>query len=44
MGYSYSGVLSCDDFTAYNGDLVKAQHKCQAHLLCHIKKLIKIPG
>ncbi|WP_430794663.1 IS66 family transposase [Trichormus azollae] len=44
MGYSYSGVLSCDDFTAYNGDPVKAQHKCQAHLLRHFKKLIKIPG
>ena len=44
MGYSYSGVLSCDDFTAYKGDLVKAQYKCQAHLLGHFKKLIKISG
>jgi transposase len=44
VGYSYSGVLSCDDFTAYNGNPVKAQHKCQAHLLRHFKKLIKIPG
>ncbi|MEO3706548.1 hypothetical protein [Trichormus azollae] len=32
MGYSYSGVLSCDNFTAYKGDPVKAQHKYQAHL------------
>ncbi|MEO3703489.1 hypothetical protein [Trichormus azollae] len=44
MGYSYSGVLSCDDFTTYNGDPLKAKHKCQAHLLPHFKKLIKIPG
>jgi transposase len=44
VGYSYSGVLSCDDFTAYNGDPLKAQHKCQVHLLPHFKKLIKIPG
>jgi transposase len=44
VGYSYSGVLSCDDCTAYNGDPLKAQHKCQAHLLRHFKKLIKIPG
>jgi hypothetical protein len=44
VGYSYSGVLSCDDFTTYNSDLVKAQHKCQAHLLCNFKKLIKIPA
>jgi transposase len=27
-----------------NGDPVKAQHKYQAHLLPHFKKLIKIPG
>ena len=44
MGYSYSGVLSSNDFTAYKGDPVKAQDKCQAHLLRHFKKLIKIPG
>jgi transposase len=44
VGYSYSGVLSCNDFTAYNGNLVKAQYKCQAYLLYHFKKVIKIPG
>jgi transposase len=32
VGSSYSGVLSCDDFTAYNGYAVTAQQKCQAHL------------
>jgi transposase len=44
VGSSYSGVLSCDDFTTYNVDPVKAEHKCQAHLLPHFKKLIKISG
>jgi transposase len=44
VGYSYSGVLNCNDFTTYKGDPLKAQHKCQAHLLPHFKKLIKIPG
>jgi hypothetical protein len=44
VGYSYSGVLSCNDFTAYNSNAVKAEYKCQAYLLCHFKKLIKIPG
>ncbi|WP_266889024.1 hypothetical protein [Trichormus azollae] len=32
MGSSYSGVLSSDDFTAYNNYPVTTQHKCQAHL------------
>ena len=32
VGSSYSGVLSSDDFTAYNGYPVTAQQKCQAHL------------
>jgi hypothetical protein len=32
VGSSYSGVLSSDDFTAYNGYAVTAQQKCQAHL------------
>jgi hypothetical protein len=44
MGSRYSDVLSCDDFTPYNGDPLKAQYKCQAYLLPHLKKLIKIPG
>ena len=32
VGSSYSGVLSSDDFTAYNAYPVTAQQKCQAHL------------
>jgi transposase len=32
VGSSYSGVLSCDHFTAYKGYGVTAQQKCQAHL------------
>jgi transposase len=32
LGSSYSGVLSCDHFTAYNGYAATAQQKCQAHL------------
>jgi transposase len=44
VGSSYSGVLSSDDFTAYNGYPVTAQQKCQAHLPRHFKRLIKIPG
>jgi transposase len=44
LGSSYSGVLSSDDFSAYNGYPVKAQQKCQAHLRRHFKKLITLPG
>ena len=44
LGSSYEGVLSSDDFSAYNGYPVKAQQKCQAHLRRHFKKLIKLPG
>lgn len=44
LGSSYEGVLSSDDFSAYNGYKVIAQQKCQAHLRRHFKKLIKIPG
>lgn len=44
LGSSYSGVLSSDDFSAYNGYKVIAQQKCQAHLRRHFKKLIKLPG
>lgn len=44
LGSSYEGVLSCDDFSAYNGYPVKAQQKCQAHLRRHFKKLTKLPG
>jgi hypothetical protein len=44
VGSSYSGVLSCDHFTAYKGYGVTAQQKCQAHLPPNFKTLIKIPG
>ena len=44
MGSSYSGVISSDDFTAYNDYAVTAQQKCQAHLPRHFKTLTKIPG
>jgi transposase len=44
LGSSYSGVLSSDDYSAYNGYPVKAQQKCLAHLRRHFKKLIKLPG
>lgn len=44
LGSSYEGVLTSDDFSAYNGYSVKAQQKCLAHLRRHFKKLIKIPG
>jgi transposase len=44
LGSSYSGVLSSDDFSVYNGYDVKAQQKCLAHLRRHFKKLVKLPG
>lgn len=44
LGSSYEGVLSSDDYSAYNGYLVKAQQKCLAHLRRHFKKLTKLPG
>jgi transposase len=44
VGSSYSGVISSDDLTAYNGYAVTAQQKSQAHLPRHFKTLIKIPG
>lgn len=44
LGSRYEGVLSSDDFSAYNGYKVIAQQKCQAHLRRHFKKLIKLPG
>ena len=44
LGKSYEGVLSSDDYSAYNGYAVKAQQKCLAHLRRHFKKLIKLPG
>ncbi len=44
LGLNYSGVLSSDDYSVYNGYDVKAQQKCLAHLRRHFKKLIKLPG
>ena len=44
LGLNYSGVLSSDDYSVYNGYEVKAQQKCLAHLRRHFKKLIKLPG
>lgn len=44
LGLNYSGVLSWDDYSVYNGYDVKAQQKCLAHLRRHFKKLIQLPG
>ena len=44
LGTKYTGVLSSDDFSVYNGYSVFAQQKCLAHLRRHFKKLILIPG
>jgi transposase len=44
LGSCYEGVLSSDDYSAYNGYPVKAQQECMAHLRRHFKKLIQLPG
>lgn len=44
LGTEYTGVLSSDDFSVYNGYPVFAQQKCLAHLRRHFKKLIQLPG
>ncbi|MHC5748728.1 MAG: IS66 family transposase [Nostoc sp.] len=44
LGAKYTGVLSSDDFSVYNGYPVFAQQKCLAHLRRHFKKLIQLPG
>lgn len=44
LGTEYSGVLSSDDYSVYNGYSVAAQQKCLAHLRRHFLKLIKLPG
>jgi transposase len=44
LGLNYSGVLSSDNYSVYNGYDVKAQQKCLAHLHRHFKKLIQLPG
>lgn len=42
LGNKFSGVLSSDDFSVYNGYTVKAQQKCLAHLRRHFKKVVKL--
>ncbi|BAT56555.1 Transposase IS66 (plasmid) [Nostoc sp. NIES-3756] len=44
LGTKYTGVLSSDDFSVYNGYQAVAQQKCLAHLRRHFKKLIQLPG
>lgn len=44
LGTEYTGVISSDDFSVYNGYPVFAQQKCLAHLRRHFKKLIQLPG
>lgn len=44
LGAKYTGVLSSDDFSVYNGYAVADQQKCLAHLRRHFKKLIILPG
>ncbi|MBE9008417.1 IS66 family transposase [Fortiea sp. LEGE XX443] len=44
LGAKYTGVLSSDDFSVYNGYAVTDQQKCLAHLRRHFKKLIELPG
>lgn len=44
LGTEYTGVLSIDDFSVYNGYPAFAQQKCLAHLRRHFKKLIILPG
>lgn len=41
LGTEFDGVISSDDFSAYNGYPVKAQQKCLAHLRRHFKKVVK---
>ena len=44
LGTKYQGVITSDDFSAYNGYNANSQQKCLAHLRRHAKKLIKTPG
>ena len=44
LGTEFTGVLSSDDFSVYNGCQVQAQQKCLAHLLRHFKKVLGLPG
>lgn len=44
LGYKYRGVISSDDFSAYNGYPVESQQKCLAHMRRHFLRLIQTPG
>jgi len=44
LGTEYSGVISSDDFSVYNGYPATAQQKCLAHMRRHFLRLIKSPG
>ena len=44
LGRKYSGVLSSDDLSVYNGYPVIAQQKCLAHLRRHCQRLTKLSG
>ena len=44
LGSEYSGVMSSDEYSVYNGYSVAAQQKCLAHLRRHFKRLLKLPG
>jgi transposase len=44
LGYKYRGVISSDDFSAYNGYPVESQQKCLAHIRRHFLRLIQTPG
>ena len=44
LGTEYTGVLSSDDFSVYNGYQAVQEQKCLAHLRRHFKKLIILPG
>lgn len=41
LGNSFSGAISSDDFSVYNGYPMRGQQKCLAHLRRHVQKLIK---
>lgn len=41
LGESFSGAISSDDLSVYNGYRVIGQQKCFAHLRRHVQKLIK---
>ncbi|NET25165.1 MAG: transposase [Okeania sp. SIO1I7] len=42
LGQSFSGVLSSDDFSVYNGYRVVAQQKCLAHLRRHFQQVTRL--